>query len=144
MIIKYTSIFHSKALQNLPKLRFLVWKQTIWQPSGSVTTNVAPFICICARTYVCSQRHGSRVSTGSHDHGTLQLFLVRCGIPMGFGWVLFQMTRWFSKNIAHCPPKLAQNVAQSIISQIRFTTLSVKKLSPIIWISYVFFKILPM
>jgi hypothetical protein len=30
--IKYTSIFYSKVLQNLPKLGFLVWKQTIWQP----------------------------------------------------------------------------------------------------------------
>jgi hypothetical protein len=30
--IKYTIIFHSKALKNLPKLGFLVWKQTIWQP----------------------------------------------------------------------------------------------------------------
>jgi hypothetical protein len=28
----YTSIFHYKALQNLPKLGFLVWKQTIWKP----------------------------------------------------------------------------------------------------------------
>jgi hypothetical protein len=27
-----TKLFHSKALQNLPKLGFLVWKQTIWQP----------------------------------------------------------------------------------------------------------------
>jgi hypothetical protein len=32
MVIIYTNIFHSKALQNLPKLRFVVWKQTIWQP----------------------------------------------------------------------------------------------------------------
>jgi hypothetical protein len=32
MTTKYTSIFHSKALQNLPKFEFLVWKQTIWQP----------------------------------------------------------------------------------------------------------------
>jgi hypothetical protein len=32
MVIKYTKIFHSKALQNLPKSGFLVWKQTIWQP----------------------------------------------------------------------------------------------------------------
>jgi hypothetical protein len=32
MIIKYNNIFHSKAIQNLPKLGFLVWKQTIWQP----------------------------------------------------------------------------------------------------------------
>jgi hypothetical protein len=27
-----TNLFHSKALQNLSKLRFLVWKRTIWQP----------------------------------------------------------------------------------------------------------------
>jgi hypothetical protein len=31
----YTKIFHSKTLQNLPKLGFLVWKQTIWQPCRS-------------------------------------------------------------------------------------------------------------
>jgi hypothetical protein len=24
--------FQSKALENLPKLEFLVWRQTIWQP----------------------------------------------------------------------------------------------------------------
>jgi hypothetical protein len=29
---RYTNIFNSKALQNLPKLGFLVSKQTIWQP----------------------------------------------------------------------------------------------------------------
>jgi hypothetical protein len=34
MAVKYTNIFHGKTLQNLPKLRILVWKQTIWQPSG--------------------------------------------------------------------------------------------------------------
>jgi hypothetical protein len=32
MVIKYTKIFHCKTIQNLPKLGFLVWKQTIWQP----------------------------------------------------------------------------------------------------------------
>jgi hypothetical protein len=32
MIIKCNNIFHSKALQKLPKLGLLVWKQTIWQP----------------------------------------------------------------------------------------------------------------
>jgi hypothetical protein len=32
MVIKYTNIYHSKAIQNLPKLGFLVWKQNIWQP----------------------------------------------------------------------------------------------------------------
>jgi hypothetical protein len=29
---KYADIFHSKALQNLPKVGFLVWKHAIWQP----------------------------------------------------------------------------------------------------------------
>jgi hypothetical protein len=32
MDIEYTNLFHSKVLQNLPKLGFLVWKYTIWQP----------------------------------------------------------------------------------------------------------------
>jgi hypothetical protein len=32
MVIKYTNIFHCKTFQNLPKLGFLVWKCTIWQP----------------------------------------------------------------------------------------------------------------
>jgi hypothetical protein len=32
MVIKYTYLFHSKTLQNLPELGFLVLKQTIWQP----------------------------------------------------------------------------------------------------------------
>jgi hypothetical protein len=31
MVMKYTNIYHSKALQNVPKLGFLVRKQTIWQ-----------------------------------------------------------------------------------------------------------------
>jgi hypothetical protein len=30
--IKYTNIFQCKTLQNLPKFRLLVWKETIWQP----------------------------------------------------------------------------------------------------------------
>jgi hypothetical protein len=36
MVIKYNNIFYSKALQILPKLGYLVWKQTIWQPWFSV------------------------------------------------------------------------------------------------------------
>jgi hypothetical protein len=32
MVKKRTKIFYCKTLQNLPKLGFLVWKQTIWQP----------------------------------------------------------------------------------------------------------------
>jgi hypothetical protein len=42
MVIKYKNIFHSKALQILPKLGFLVWKQTIWQP------------CFVTVRYVCT------------------------------------------------------------------------------------------
>jgi hypothetical protein len=32
VIIKYTNIIHSKSLQNIPQLVFLVCKYTIWQP----------------------------------------------------------------------------------------------------------------
>jgi hypothetical protein len=32
MTIKYYNTFHCKALQNLAKLGFLVWKYSIWQP----------------------------------------------------------------------------------------------------------------
>jgi hypothetical protein len=38
MTIKYTNIFHSKAIQNLPKFGFLVRKYTIWQPRRQVLT----------------------------------------------------------------------------------------------------------
>jgi hypothetical protein len=31
MDIEYTNLFHSKTLQNLPKMGFWVWKYTIWQ-----------------------------------------------------------------------------------------------------------------
>jgi hypothetical protein len=32
IVLKHTNVFHSKALQNIPKFGYLVWKQTIWQP----------------------------------------------------------------------------------------------------------------
>jgi hypothetical protein len=38
MAIKYTNIFHSKALQCKPKSVFFVWKYTIWQPCFCVIT----------------------------------------------------------------------------------------------------------
>jgi hypothetical protein len=34
--IKYTNIFHCETLQNLPKLGFLVRKETIWRAGFSV------------------------------------------------------------------------------------------------------------
>jgi hypothetical protein len=51
MTVKYASIFYSKALQNLSKLGFLVWKQTIWQPC-----EVAEFfIFLCKLKQGCVQ-----------------------------------------------------------------------------------------
>jgi hypothetical protein len=35
MDMKRTNIWHCKALQNLPKLGFLVWKFAIWQPCSA-------------------------------------------------------------------------------------------------------------
>jgi hypothetical protein len=35
MAIKYINIFQSKALQDLPKFGFFVWKETIWQPCSA-------------------------------------------------------------------------------------------------------------
>jgi hypothetical protein len=32
MAIKYTNLYQFRALRNLPKLGYLVWKYTIWQP----------------------------------------------------------------------------------------------------------------
>jgi hypothetical protein len=43
MAIKYTKIFHSKTVQNLPKIEFLVWKQTIWQPSSTLGHEFSAF-----------------------------------------------------------------------------------------------------
>jgi hypothetical protein len=36
MAIEYDNFYHSKGLKKLPKLGFLVWKQTIWQPCDAV------------------------------------------------------------------------------------------------------------
>jgi hypothetical protein len=49
MAIKYVNIFHWKALQNLPKLGFWVWKYTIWQP------------CIYARVTFCLPEINSKI-----------------------------------------------------------------------------------
>jgi hypothetical protein len=38
MALKYRNICHCKSLHNLPKLGFLVWKYTIWQPWRSLST----------------------------------------------------------------------------------------------------------
>jgi hypothetical protein len=40
MGIKYTYIFHSKPIPNLPKLGFLVRKYTIWQPWHTVMVKI--------------------------------------------------------------------------------------------------------
>jgi hypothetical protein len=51
MALEYTNFFHSKALQNLPQLRYLVWKQTNWQPWASVLspfTALSPHLLVLA------------------------------------------------------------------------------------------------
>jgi hypothetical protein len=43
MAINYANIFHFKAPQNIPRLEFLVCKQTIWQPCRTdVALNFMP------------------------------------------------------------------------------------------------------
>jgi hypothetical protein len=42
MAVKYSDLFHSKTLQNLPNFGFLVWKYTIWQPWCSPAHKRAP------------------------------------------------------------------------------------------------------
>jgi hypothetical protein len=42
MAIKYINIFQSRALQNLPKLGFLVRKETIWQPCFVASYETTP------------------------------------------------------------------------------------------------------
>jgi hypothetical protein len=37
MTIEYANFINSKALKNLPKFGFSVWKHTIWQPWSAVT-----------------------------------------------------------------------------------------------------------
>jgi hypothetical protein len=37
----YNNIFHSKILQNIPELRFLVWIETIWQTCTSAASAAA-------------------------------------------------------------------------------------------------------
>jgi hypothetical protein len=41
VVPKYINIIQSKALQNLPKLGFLVWKETIWQPCTQKIPEIA-------------------------------------------------------------------------------------------------------
>jgi hypothetical protein len=48
MAIKHINIFQSKDLRKLPKLGFLVWKQTIWQPWSTRYLNFF-LLLICQR-----------------------------------------------------------------------------------------------
>jgi hypothetical protein len=42
--MKYTNLSHCKALQNLPKFGFFVWKYTIWQPCSNSQVDSDPFL----------------------------------------------------------------------------------------------------
>jgi hypothetical protein len=44
MAIKCTSIFHSNALQNLPKLGYFIRKYTVWQPWPAIGNALRPFV----------------------------------------------------------------------------------------------------
>jgi hypothetical protein len=61
--LKYINIFQSKALQNLPKFGFLVWKQTIWQPWWRGRTRSA----LCTAVKPESKMHFCRLSSGSRE-----------------------------------------------------------------------------
>jgi hypothetical protein len=52
MANKYTNIFHSKALQKIPKLEFSAWKYTIWQP--------------CINFKLRRQRHNSKTTLSGY------------------------------------------------------------------------------
>jgi hypothetical protein len=53
IVIKYTNIYNSKALQILPKLGFLVRKQTIWQPCWATIRSFDTFLSVLGKvTYV--------------------------------------------------------------------------------------------
>jgi hypothetical protein len=55
VVKKCTSIFHCKTLQNLPKLIFLVYKYTIWQPYGHDDFKIFRFSSMSR--YVCNVDH---------------------------------------------------------------------------------------
>jgi hypothetical protein len=57
MDIKYTNIFHYKTLQNLSKLGFFVWKQTIWHPWSEFAfqiTNNQSTSCFSRQRPICA------------------------------------------------------------------------------------------
>jgi hypothetical protein len=56
MAIKYTNIFQSKTLQNLPELGFLVRKQTIWQPCSAAAAAAACFLALLHNNHFKKQR----------------------------------------------------------------------------------------
>jgi hypothetical protein len=69
MVIKYTKIFHCKTPQNLPKLGFLVWKQTIWQS------------CFIPRLYWRLARLAPRYFLSRLKHNYGSLFFVAILLP---------------------------------------------------------------
>jgi hypothetical protein len=71
MAIKYTNIFHYKTLPNLPKMGFLVWKYTIWQPWSMLLLDVFKLSvmyikCALPHAFACGQDRGA-IKTWSLD-----------------------------------------------------------------------------
>jgi hypothetical protein len=82
--IKYTNIFHCKTLKNLPKLGFLVWKYTIWQPCSvgecllwGNTRKVQKY-----RTFLATLFHGWDCA----------LILTKKWVGLHFGWPRYSKT----------------------------------------------------
>jgi hypothetical protein len=71
--MKYTNNLHSKALQNLPNLGFLVWKYTIWQPWL--------YGAVCQTTIYCK---------------CLLLFSYDTIVPNSVTWEFFEWTNLFN------------------------------------------------
>jgi hypothetical protein len=71
MAIKYANILHSKALQNIPKSRFLVSKYTSWQPCSIPRTRFD----LAANTYVPKR---------SRQCSTTFTYLIVCAVPTAY------------------------------------------------------------
>jgi hypothetical protein len=85
MVIKHAKIFHCKTLQNLPKLVFVVWKQTIWQP------------CSARKNDDKKGTEGSNCLNGSHIDYCLPFLSACSSYPCLFptnSWVVACRSRW--------------------------------------------------
>jgi hypothetical protein len=104
MVIKYTNSVHAQALQNLPKLVFLVWKQTIWQPWRRLE-NCPPVGCRVRRGVADNKisaadlvlQTGAKIKRGRFDNANFWLI---CLLGPVFNWEILssKLTRFYLEN----------------------------------------------